>query len=125
MKIAKALVLMLLVLPGVSQAWWSKDWKERTQITLNTSAAGVPTQQPVNGLTVPVRLHSGNFDFLAAKPDGSDLRVVAGDDKTPLKFWMERYESINELRFLWGQAPSGRPGTHQNILYAYAGDDKA
>jgi biopolymer transport protein ExbB len=125
MKIAKALVLMLLVLPGVSQAWWSKDWKERTQITLNTSAAGVPTQQPVNGLTVPVRLHSGNFDFLAAKPDGSDLRVVAGDDKTPLKFWMERYDSINELGILWVQLPSVLPGTDQNILYVYAGNDKA
>jgi biopolymer transport protein ExbB len=125
MKIAKALVLMLLVLPGVSQAWWSKDWKERTQITLNTSAAGVATLQPVNGLTVPVRLHSGNFDFLAAKPDGSDLRVVAGDDKTPLKFWMERYDSINELGILWVQLPSVLPGTDKNILYVYAGNDKA
>jgi biopolymer transport protein ExbB len=125
MKIAKALILMLLVLPGVSQAWWSKDWKERTQIALNTSAAGVPTQQPVNGLTVPVRLQSGNFDFLAAKPDGSDLRVVAGDDKTPLKFWMERYDSINELGILWVQLPSVLPGTDKNILYVYAGNDKA
>ncbi len=125
MKIAKALVLMLLVLPGVSQAWWSKDWKERTEITLNTSAAGVSTQQPVNGLTIPVRLHSGDFDFLAAKPDGSDLRVIAGDDKTPLKFWIERYDSINELGILWVQLPSVLPGTDKNVLYVYAGNDKA
>ena len=125
MKIAKALVLMLLVLPGVSQAWWSKDWKERTEITLNTSAAGVPTQLPVNGLTVPVRLHSGNFDFLAAKPDGSDLRVIAGDDKTPLKFWMERYDSINELGILWVQLPSVLPGTDKNVFFVYAGNEKA
>lgn len=125
MKIARALVLALLVLPGVSQAWWSKDWKQRTQITLNTSAAGVPMQQPVNGLAVPVRLHSGNFDFLSAKPDGTDLRVVAGDDKTALKFWIERFDSINELGVLWVQLPSVLPGTDKNDFYVYAGNDKA
>ena len=125
MKTAKILALVLLLLPGVSQAWWNKDWKERTQITLNTSAQGVTTQQPANLLTLPVRLHSGNFDFLGAKPDGSDLRVVAGDDKTELKFWVERYDSVNELGVLWVQVPTVLPGTDKNTLFVYAGNDKA
>lgn len=125
MKTAKILALVLLLLPGVSQAWWNKDWKERTQITLNTSAQGVTIQQPANLLTLPVRLHSGNFDFLGAKPDGSDLRVVAGDDKTELKFWVERYDSVNELGVLWVQVPTVLPGTDKNTLYVYAGNDKA
>jgi len=125
MKTAKLFLLLLLVLPGVSQAWWNKDWKQRTQITLNTSAQGVTTQQPANGLTLPVRLHSGNFDFVGAKPDGSDLRVVAGDDKTELKFWVERYDSVNELGVLWVQVPTVLPGTDKNVLYVYAGNDKA
>ena len=45
------------------------------------------TKEALSGVVVPVRLHSGNFDFLAAKPDGSDIRVVGADDKAPLKFW--------------------------------------
>jgi biopolymer transport protein ExbB len=125
MKTARILALLLLILPAVAQAWWNKDWKERTEITLNTTAAGVQTQQTASGITVPVRLHSGNFDFVSAKQDGSDLRVVAGDDKTPLQFWIERFDSINELGILWVQLPSVLPGTDKNVFYVYAGNDKA
>jgi len=125
MKTARIFLLLLLALPAIAQAWWNKDWKQRTEITLNTSAAGVQTQQALSGVTVPVRLHSGNFDFLSAKPDGADLRVLAGDDKTPLKFWIERFDSINELGVLWVQVPSVLPGTDKNVLYVYAGNDAA
>jgi biopolymer transport protein ExbB len=125
MKTARILALLLLTLPAIAQAWWNQDWKQRTQITLNTTAAGVQTQQTVSGITVPVRLHSGNFDFVSAKQDGSDLRVVAGDDKTPLKFWIERFDSINELGVLWVQLPSVLPGTDKNVFYVYAGNEKA
>lgn len=118
-------VLLLMTLPAIAQAWWNKDWKQRTEITLNTSAAGVQTQQAASAITVPVRLHSGNFDFVSAKQDGSDLRVVAADDKTPLKFWIERFDSINELGILWVQVPSVLPGTDKNTFYVYAGNDKA
>jgi biopolymer transport protein ExbB len=125
MKTARIIALLLLMLPASAQAWWNKDWKQRTEITLNTSAAGVQTQQTQSAITVPVRLHSGNFDFVSAKQDGSDLRVVAGDDKTPLKFWIERFDSLNELGVLWVQLPSVLPGTDKNVFYVYAGNDKA
>jgi biopolymer transport protein ExbB len=124
MKLARIICLSLLALPAIAQAWWNKDWTQRTQVTLNTSAQGVPTQQVTNGLAVPVRLHSGNFDFVGAKPDGSDLRVIAADDKTPLKFWVERYDSVNELGVLWVQLPAVQPGTDKNSLYVYAGNAK-
>lgn len=125
MKTVRILALLLFALPGIAQAWWSKDWKQRTAITLNTSAAGVATQQAATLMTVPVRLHSGNFDFLSAKPDGSDLRVIAGDDKTPLKFWIERFDSVNELGVLWVQVPAIAPGSDKNLFYVYAGNDQA
>lgn len=126
MKKLNCLVLLALtLLPAVSQAWWNPDWKQRTQILLNTTAGGVQTQQPLSSVTVPVRLHSGNFDFVGAKPDGSDLRVVAGDDKTPLKFWIERFDSLNELGVLWVQVPTIASGSDKNVFYVYAGSDKA
>jgi biopolymer transport protein ExbB len=118
-------VLILSVAPGDASAWWQQDFKQRTKVTLNTSAAGIATTEALTGVAVPIRLHSGNFDFLGAKSDGSDLRVLAADDKTPLKFWVERFDSANELALVWVAVPSIAPGTDKNTLYVYAGNDKA
>ncbi len=113
------------LLPLAAHAWWNTDWSERAKITLNTTAQGVETKEALSGAVVPVRLHSGDFDFLAAKPDGSDLKVIAADDKTPLKFWVERFDSANELAVIWVQLPSVAPGTDKNTIYVYAGNDKS
>jgi biopolymer transport protein ExbB len=120
-----AAALLLATLSPAAHAWWSADWTMRTRVTLDTSAKGEPTQEAVSAALVPVRLHSGNFDFAAAKEDGSDLRVVAADDKTPLKFSIERYDGINELAVLWVQLPSVLPGTDKNLIHVYAGNPKA
>ena len=125
MKSAKLLTALLILLPALAQAWWNNDWKQRTAVTLNTTDAGVPVRETLTGVMLPVRLHSGNFDFVGAKADGSDLRVVGGDDKTPLKFWIERFDAVNELAVLWVQVPSVLPGTDKNTIYVYAGNDKA
>ncbi len=117
--------LGLALIPSSAHAWWNGDWKHRTKVTLNTTAAGVESKSAESGLTVPVRLHSGNFDFLSANPDGSDLRFVSADDKTPLKFVVERYDATNELALVWVQVPSVAPGTDKNTVYAYAGNDQA
>jgi biopolymer transport protein ExbB len=125
MKFARFLAASLLLVPAIALAWWNKDWTQRTTVILNTSSAGVPTQGALNGMAIPIRLHSGNFDFVASRPDGSDLRVVSGDDKTPLKFWIERFDGVNELAVVWVEDPSIVPGTDKNIIYVYAGNDKA
>lgn len=114
-----------LVAPLTAHAWWNKDFSQRTKVTLNTSAAGVETKEALTGVVVPVRLHSGNFDFLKAKADGSDLRVVAADDKTPLKFTVERFDGANEMAVLWVQVPSVAPGSDKNTVYVYAGNEAA
>jgi biopolymer transport protein ExbB len=125
MKIARSLTLALILLPTMALAWWSKDWTQRTAVTLNTSSAGIAIQGALNGMAIPIRLHSGNFDFVNSRPDGSDLRVVAGDDKTPLKFWIERFDGVNELAVVWVQDPGVLPGTDKNTVYLYAGNEKA
>lgn len=99
-----------------------KPIPQRTRITLNTSAQGLETKEAASSVAVAVRLHSGNFDFVAAKEDGSDLRVFAGDDKTPLKFSIERFDSINELAVLWVQVPTVAPSSEKNNIYVHAGD---
>ena len=113
------------LVPSVAHAWWNDAWKHRTKVILNTTAQGVEVKETLNAVSVPVRLHSGNFDFLGAKPAGEDLRVVAGDDKTPLKFSIERFDSTNELALLWVQVPAVLPGSDKNVVYVYAGNDAA
>ena len=129
MKLTRAISLAVALTAGLTslsaQAWWNADFKHRTKLTLNTTAQGVETKEALSGVVVPVRLHSGNFDFLGAKPDGSDLRVVAADDKTPLKFWVERFDGTNELGVVWVQMPSMAPGTDKNTVYVYAGNEQA
>jgi biopolymer transport protein ExbB len=115
----------LALLPLTSHAWWNKDWTQRTRITLDTGATGIDTKEPVNNLPLAVRLHSGNFDFAKAKEDGSDLRVLAGDDKTPLAFRVERFDGLNELAVLWVLLPTVAPGSDKNVVYVYAGNTKA
>jgi biopolymer transport protein ExbB len=119
------LLLACLLMPLVAQAWWNADFKQRTKVTLNTGAEGVTTTEPLSGVAVPLRLHSGNFDFIGAKPDGADLRVVAADDKTPLKFSVERFDGTNELAVLWVQLPAVAPGSDKNLVYVYAGNPQA
>lgn len=129
MKIKRILSASLLAaascLPSLAQAWWHNDFQQRTKVVLNTTPQGVETKEALSGVVVPVRLHSGNFDFLAAKPDGADLRVVAADDKTPLKFWVERFDGANELAVVWVQLPNTLPGTDKNVVHVYAGNEVA
>jgi biopolymer transport protein ExbB len=122
---ALALAGGLALAPLQANAWWNKDWTQRTRVTLNTSAQGLETKEAATAVSVAVRLHSGNFDFVSAKEDGSDLRVLAGDDKTPLKFSIERFDGINELAVLWVQVPTVAAGSEKNNLYVYAGNAKA
>jgi biopolymer transport protein ExbB len=112
-----------LALPA--QAAWNKDFTVHTKIVLDTTDKGLALPAAQSDVVVPVRLHSGNFDFAAAKPDGSDLRVIAADDKTPLPFEIERFDGVNELALLWVHVDRVLPGTDRNVIHVYAGNPAA
>jgi biopolymer transport protein ExbB len=81
------------------------DWSHKQKISLDTTAEGADLKQEVVQIPVAVRLHSGNFTFADAKPDGADLRFLAADGKTPLKFHLEQFDGPNELAVAWVQVP--------------------
>ncbi len=108
-----------------AHAWWNDAWTTRTRVVLDTTDKGLALPSAPADVVVPVRLHSGNFDFGIAAPDGADLRVVGADDKTPLPFEVERFDGINELAVLWVRVPSVAQGSDKNVLHVYAGNDKA
>ncbi|MDB5804016.1 MAG: hypothetical protein JWN73_1338 [Betaproteobacteria bacterium] len=119
------MLLALLLLPLQAQAWWNKDWTGRKQVTLNTSDSGVATKQGLAQVVIPLRLHSGNFTFTDAKVDGSDLRFVGVDDKTPLKFHIEQFDSVSELAVVWVQVPQLAPASKDQHVWMYYGNEKA
>ena len=126
----KKLVVLGLALVGLlcaplSHASWNADWKQRVKIGLNTTAEGLPIAAGVDSAPVLVRLHTGNFQFVEAKPDGSDLRFVAGDDKTPLKFHIEKFDGLNELALVWVQVPKLLPGSKTDAIWLYYGNPNA
>lgn len=115
------LLVMLILLPGLAQARWNDEWTARSKITINAQSAGVA----VTNVPVAVRLHSGNFSFVDAKPDGSDLRFIGADDKTELKFHIEKYDSVNELALIWVQLPKVDPAIKDDHIWLYFGNEKA
>lgn len=110
------LVFALCTFSMSSHAWWNEDWTGRQKITL-TNPAGEVVDAPVL-----IRLHTGNFDFLSANDNGSDLRLVAGDDKTELKFHIEKWDGVNQLALVWVKIPKLPAKTE---AFLYFGNEKA
>jgi len=106
-----AIALLLSLFSATSHAWWNEDWAGRKKITLS-NPAGEVADAPVL-----IRLHTGNFDFLSANENGSDLRVVAGDDKTELKFHIEKWDAINQLALVWVKLPKLGAATEAWLYY--------
>ncbi len=126
---AANLLLFVLVLGAALQpvpalAWWNGDWTARAKITLDTTSAGANINDPIGSVPVLVRLHSGNFQFDKAKQDGSDIRFLAGDDKTPLRFHIEKFDSLLGEALVWVNVPDLPPGAKTD-LYVYYGNAKA
>jgi biopolymer transport protein ExbB len=108
-----------------SQAKWKPEWKERLAVILDTSASGAATKSSVSQVVLPVRLHTGNFEFAKAKPDGSDLRFIAADDKTELPFQIEYFDPTNELAVIWVSLPTLLPNAADQKVFLYYGNPAA
>jgi biopolymer transport protein ExbB len=118
----RVLPLSLLVIFAWSshaQAWWNNDWTLRKKITIDTGATGVAISDPIGTTAVLVRL--SDFDFGAAKDDGSDIRIIAGDDKTQLPFHIEKYDSLLGAAYIWVKVNNLKPGV-QTTIWLYYGN---
>jgi biopolymer transport protein ExbB len=113
-------------MPSMSYAWWGDDWNFRKEISFDLSKTGANIAGSVEDLPVLIRLHAGNFGYFNdVKKDGSDFRVVDGDDKTPLKFHIERFDPVNQLAFLWVRVPQVAGGSNNQKIFLYYGNPKA
>ena len=104
--------------------WWDAKWPTRKKIDIDTSGKGVAIAEPIGTTAVLVRLHEGVFSFMSAKEDGSDLRFVADDHKTPLKHHVEKWDSLLNEAYVWVQVPDLKPASTTSI-WLYYGNTEA
>ncbi len=122
------LVLAIVVQVGWSRpalAWWNSDWSYRVRVDADTTAKGANVAAPIGHMQILLRLHSGNFNFATAKDDGSDLRIVAADDRTPLNFQIERFDGlVDQVGLIWVDVPVLAPNAVTSF-YVYWGNKNA
>lgn len=120
------LFLVLSIMPGLAQAWWNDEWGYRKKITIDAAQLQQQSVKLVNEGLVLVRLHTGNFSFFADLGEkGKDLRFIGNDDKTPLKFYIEKIDPLNEMALIWVQLPKDIASADEAAFWMYYGNAKA
>lgn len=109
---------------AASEAWWNKEWSYRKAVTVDLSPSGVNVSGAVGRTVVLVRLHSGNFTFTDAMPNGADIRFVDSDNKTPLPFHIEHYDATTGIATAWVNVPNLNGGEKRTI-WLYFGNKSA
>lgn len=120
----RVLAAVALLAPAGARAWWDDGWTGRKQFTIDLSSAGASIDEPVGPAVVLVRL-AGNFEKLGEiKEDGGDLRFVAGDDRTPLRFHLEKFDPLLGEALAWVAFPDLQAGGRTSF-WIYFGNPNA
>jgi hypothetical protein len=98
--------------------WWDEDWAFRTKLMFDNSGQ---LEDLVN-FVVLVTLDSSNFDYLKAKPDGSDIRFI--DGTLELKYHIEKWNPSGES-FIWVKVTSIDGGSSSDFIWMYYGNPTA
>ena len=94
--------------------WWDTDWTKRRAITLSGNTFVGATS--LTDFPVLVTLNSSNFDYAAAKADGSDLRFFDADG-TALAYDIEDWNASGNS-YVWVKVPQvNTTGTQQIQMY--------
>jgi biopolymer transport protein ExbB len=121
-----AIVAALIPMIALAASWWNNDWKYRKEITFDLSPTGADVTGTPTDVPALLRLSLANFSYFNdTKPDASDFRLIAGDDKTPLKFHFEKYDVQNQMALLWVRVPQMTAGAKTDKIYAYYGNADA
>ena len=122
----RGLAAALLMLPLAANAWWSDDWSYRKTISFDTTPTGAAIDETLTNMPMLVRLSAGNFEFWGdVKPDGADIRFIAGDDVTPIPFYIEKWDPATQIGLVWVQMPRLAPGAAAENVYMYYGNADA
>jgi biopolymer transport protein ExbB len=111
---------------GHARAWWNGDWTYRKEISFDLSPKGADIAGAPTDVPMLIRLSLGNFQYFSdAKPDGSDFRFIAADDKTPLRFHIERFDAQAQIALVWVRIPRLTGGAVTDKILLYYGNKNA
>jgi biopolymer transport protein ExbB len=115
---------LLMAFAGAEEAekahpWWDAKWTARRSIVIDTSDKGVAITEPVGAAPLLLRLHDGNFDFMSAREDGSDLRFVGDDNKTLLPHHIEKWDGLLNEAYVWVGVPDLKPAASTTVWLYY------
>jgi biopolymer transport protein ExbB len=119
----QGLLGLLIALPLFAHA--GEEWAHKKKLSIDTTASGVELKEGASQMPLLLRLHSGNFAFSEAAPDGADLRFFAADGKTPLRYHLETFDATNELAIVWVQIPKLAANTKTDSILMQWGNPKA
>ena len=109
-----------------ARAWWNGDWNYRKEIDFDLTATGADIAGAPTDVPILIRLSLGNFQYFPdTKPDGSDLRFIAADDKTPLPFHIERFDPQAQIALVWVRVPRLTGGAKSDKILLYYGNKNA
>lgn len=109
-----------------AHAWWNGDWAYRKEIAFDLTPKGADIPGAPTDVPILIRLSLANFQYFNdAKPDGSDFRFLAADDKTPLKFHIERFDPQDQIALVWVRVPRLTGGANTDRVYLYYGNKNA
>ena len=119
----RAAMLMICALPGIANAsWWNGDWQFRKRLTLDAAVIAAGAGSGVADISLPVRLHAGNFGYFNdMQASGADLRFIAADDKTPLDYRLERIDAAAGVAVAWVKVPVAALSGDRSYIWMYYG----
>ncbi len=118
-------ILFIAVCSGNAAAWWNEQWQYRQKISFDTTPTGADIQSNMTDFPVLIRLHSGNFNFVNCSEAGEDLRFVSANDQVLLKHHIEKFDTIDEVAYIWVKLPRLSGGTDQDFIWMYFGNKSA
>ena len=122
---SSTLFISLHVMLWACGAAHAEDWAHKKRLSFDTTASGSELKADVSQLPLLLRLHSGNFTFSEAKPDGTDLRFFAADGKTALSYHIENFDPDNELANVWVSVPKLSANSQADAIIVAWGNPKA
>lgn len=102
---------------GGSWPFGGGGWLFRKTVTVDNTA----NASTLTDYQVLLSLTSSNFNFAAAKSDGSDLRVTDSDGLTLIPYFLASFDAGVQTASVWAKVPT-ITGSSTKTLYLYYGN---
>jgi hypothetical protein len=112
------------VIAGDTTVVRNPSWKYCSRLLLNTTVSGADISGTVSNFPILIRLNSGNFDFLQANSDGSDLRFTKTDNSL-LPYEIERWDLAGQRAEIWVKVDSIYGNNSTQAVTMYWGNNSA